>query len=238
MQDRDLIELEAKLTALGFGRRGTYRPNPYEIRRAPDHTPAQLEVEWTKARDHATSTPEWVARRASKPRRCICCRKRRPTFDFPTDCGYRGPRWALGGPHRPVCYPCRLGGTTELTRRCWRCDRSFLVPHGGSERRWCSLGCQSAGQRAAARGVAIPSWDVVPGYEDRTVQPESVQWCRLELNAERTVGKNGKIYPARAAGPERDAQIRALRAEGVSVRKIAAEVGCSVGTVHRIVKAA
>lgn len=43
-------------------------------------------------------------------------------------------------------------------------------------------------------------------------------------------------YLARA--DERRARIQELRAQGLSMRAIAAEVGCSVGTVHRYVREA
>ena len=50
-----------------------------------------------------------------------------------------------------------------------------------------------------------------------------------------TVGLDGKVRPDRLYDTtERDNQIRELRASGKSMREIAAEVQCSVGTVHRI----
>ena len=50
-----------------------------------------------------------------------------------------------------------------------------------------------------------------------------------------TVGLDGKVRPDRLYDTtERDNQIRELRASGKSLREIAAEVQCSVGTVHRI----
>lgn len=51
------------------------------------------------------------------------------------------------------------------------------------------------------------------------------------------LGLDGKRRPNRRFNTDaRDEQIRALREEGRSVRAIAAELGCSVGTVHRVVK--
>lgn len=43
-------------------------------------------------------------------------------------------------------------------------------------------------------------------------------------------------YLARA--DEKRARVKELRAKGLSMRAIAAEIGCSVGTVHRYVKEA
>jgi len=43
-------------------------------------------------------------------------------------------------------------------------------------------------------------------------------------------------YLARAN--EKRARVKELRAKGLSMRAIAAEIGCSVGTVHRYVKEA
>ena len=40
-----------------------------------------------------------------------------------------------------------------------------------------------------------------------------------------------------AAAAQRREKIRALRAKGLSMRAIAAEVGCGVGTVHRALSA-
>lgn len=53
-----------------------------------------------------------------------------------------------------------------------------------------------------------------------------------------TVGRDGRMRPDRRCDTTgRDALIRQRRAEGKSVRAIAAEVSCSVGTVHRVIKA-
>jgi DNA-binding NarL/FixJ family response regulator len=52
-----------------------------------------------------------------------------------------------------------------------------------------------------------------------------------------TIGLDGKLRPAqRLDTTKRDKKIMKLRAQGKSVRAIAAEVGCSVGTVHRIIR--
>lgn len=51
------------------------------------------------------------------------------------------------------------------------------------------------------------------------------------------VGLDGKVRPSRrldTAG--RDAEIRRLRSAEVSMRAIAAAVGCSLGTVHRVLR--
>lgn len=53
------------------------------------------------------------------------------------------------------------------------------------------------------------------------------------------VGLDGKIRPSRRFDTtDRDERIRELRDAGQTVRAIAADVGCSVGTVHRIIRGA
>jgi len=50
-------------------------------------------------------------------------------------------------------------------------------------------------------------------------------------------GLDGKVRPGRRVDTTaRDEHIRALRAAGQSLRAIATQVGCSVGTVHRVLK--
>ncbi len=50
-------------------------------------------------------------------------------------------------------------------------------------------------------------------------------------------GRDGKLRPSgRADTGDRDRQIHALRDAGKSLRAIAAEVKCSVGTVVRVLK--
>jgi DNA invertase Pin-like site-specific DNA recombinase len=52
------------------------------------------------------------------------------------------------------------------------------------------------------------------------------------------LGLDGKRRPDRRCdNTDHDAEIRALRADGKPIRAIAAEVGCSVGTVHRVLHA-
>ncbi len=51
-----------------------------------------------------------------------------------------------------------------------------------------------------------------------------------------TKGRDGKVRPDRLIDTrERDARIRKLHKAHVSMRAIAADVGCSVGTVHRVI---
>jgi DNA-directed RNA polymerase specialized sigma24 family protein len=53
----------------------------------------------------------------------------------------------------------------------------------------------------------------------------------------RLLGRDGKHRPSRRFDTTaRDLRILALRHIGWSVRAIAGEVGCSVGTVHRVIK--
>lgn len=55
------------------------------------------------------------------------------------------------------------------------------------------------------------------------------------LAPERVIGTDGKSYPATVNAVDHEA-IRRLRAQGFSMRGIAARVGCSVGTVARVLK--
>jgi DNA-binding NarL/FixJ family response regulator len=50
-------------------------------------------------------------------------------------------------------------------------------------------------------------------------------------------GRDGKLRPDRRSDTSRrDDEIYQLHTDGMSMREIAAKVGCSVGTVHRIIK--
>jgi DNA invertase Pin-like site-specific DNA recombinase len=53
----------------------------------------------------------------------------------------------------------------------------------------------------------------------------------------RSLGRDGKSYPGSyARNAERDEQIRRLRATGMLLREIAAEVGCCRSTVERALR--
>lgn len=55
----------------------------------------------------------------------------------------------------------------------------------------------------------------------------------------KSLGIDGKVRPDRRYWTgERDSEILRRREDGESMRTIAAAVGCSVGTVHRVIKAA
>jgi transposase len=57
------------------------------------------------------------------------------------------------------------------------------------------------------------------------------------LQVPMTMGVDGKLRPSVHYDTSgRDALIRSLRARQKTIREIAEEVGCSVGTVHRILK--
>lgn len=58
----------------------------------------------------------------------------------------------------------------------------------------------------------------------------------LRQPGEWNLGLDGKWRPNRRCehGSQRDRQIVLLRSGGKSIRAIAAEVGCSAGTVHRV----
>jgi IS30 family transposase len=80
----------------------------------------------------------------------------------------------------------------------------------------------STAQRDLAEQRAGRDRDLGPGRI-------SVGWTR---------GTDGKLRPNRRFDTtERDNQIRRLRQQRMSVRAIASEVGCSAGTVHRVLKA-
>jgi hypothetical protein len=58
------------------------------------------------------------------------------------------------------------------------------------------------------------------------------------ISVHNRLGLDGKRRPDRRCdNTDRDAEIRALRADWKPIRVIAAEVGCSVGTVHRVLHA-
>lgn len=60
---------------------------------------------------------------------------------------------------------------------------------------------------------------------------------QAQTGALHLMGLDGKVYPRGAHLPyEVWHRILEMRRDGYSMRKIAAAVGCSVGTVHRIVK--
>jgi hypothetical protein len=83
--------------------------------------------------------------------------------------------------------------------------------------------------------------------ELRGVSPSTVQRDRQRADdyqpaddgtipVRRLVGRDGKHRPSRRFDTTaRDLRILALRRIGWSVREIAGEVGCSVGTVHRVI---
>ncbi|MEU2198721.1 helix-turn-helix domain-containing protein [Isoptericola sp. NPDC019482] len=69
----------------------------------------------------------------------------------------------------------------------------------------------------------------LPGY-----QPDA----EGRIAVGRVMGLDGKVRPSRRFDTTaRDQRIRELRDEGLSMRAIATEVGCSVGTVHRVCSA-
>ena len=53
---------------------------------------------------------------------------------------------------------------------------------------------------------------------------------------QKTIGLDGKLRPARRGDTtKRDQEILKLRMQGMSLRAIASKLGCSVGTVHRVI---
>lgn len=69
----------------------------------------------------------------------------------------------------------------------------------------------------------------------RKVDPDSPDG---RIHVGKTMGIDGKLRPDRRFDTTtRDTDIRTRRATGETVRQIASAVGCSVGTVHRVLKA-
>jgi transposase len=89
-------------------------------------------------------------------------------------------------------------------------------------------------RRAQTDGLSIRK-----AAEELGVSATTVYWRRRTLADEDEFrmleGRDGKRRPNRHFdNTDRDARIHELRADGKSIRVIAAEVGCSVGTVHRV----
>lgn len=77
-------------------------------------------------------------------------------------------------------------------------------------------------ERLPRNGLTIRELAERTGFTPRTVQ----NWT----------SEPREVYLARA--DEKRQAVRKLRAEGLTMRAIAAELGCSVGTVHRYVHGA
>lgn len=71
---------------------------------------------------------------------------------------------------------------------------------------------------------------VTPARRNKTARELAEQFGVSRRTIQRAIAEPRAEYDARAAA--RHARIRELRAEGKSMREIAAEVGVSVGTVH------
>jgi hypothetical protein len=79
---------------------------------------------------------------------------------------------------------------------------------------------------ANVQGCQIPSELQTPERQPAVkVRRDPAQWI---------TGLDGKHYPRTTGGIRRDRQIVLLRSGGTPIRSIASEVGCSVGTVHRV----
>jgi IS30 family transposase len=104
---------------------------------------------------------------------------------------------------------------------------------------WCSIVAPGTVERvsesiraiASAKGVA-PSTVLRRRQRRDEYQPDDDGMITVGM----TLGLDGKIRPDRRINTtERDKRIRKLHREGQSIRAIAADVGCSVGTVHRVI---
>lgn len=70
----------------------------------------------------------------------------------------------------------------------------------------------------------------------RTIKEAAALTGLSERSIQRWTSEPREVYLARA--DEKRQAVRRLRAEGLTMRAIAAELGCSVGTVHRYVHGA
>ena len=85
---------------------------------------------------------------------------------------------------------------------------------------------------ASARGVS-PSTVLRHIQATEDYQPDADGMVTVS----HTMGRDGKMRPDRRTDTrERDKQIRKLHKAKVPMRAIATEVGCSVGTVHRVIR--
>lgn len=70
----------------------------------------------------------------------------------------------------------------------------------------------------------------------RTIKEAAALTGLSERSIQRWTSEPREVYLARA--DEKRQAVRKFRAEGLTMRAIAAELGCSVGTVHRYVHGA
>lgn len=73
-----------------------------------------------------------------------------------------------------------------------------------------------------------------PARRKRTAREAAQQWGYSERHIRRIVAEPRDQYLSRAQ--QRRERIRELRATGMTMRAIATELGCSVGTVHNALK--
>ena len=106
-------------------------------------------------------------------------------------------------------------------------------------------------ERRSRAGFPDPATPTTPidGIDHTAVTPGASE-VSVQLTQNRTVehphdprhwclGLDGKWRPNRRVdNTSRDRNIVGLRATGRSMRDIAAEIGCSVGTVHRVISEA
>ncbi|SDO18668.1 hypothetical protein SAMN04515671_0077 [Nakamurella panacisegetis] len=87
-------------------------------------------------------------------------------------------------------------------------------------------------------GMSIRAMATVLGVSPTTVQKyrafDSTN-SDASINVGTSRGRDGRLRPDRRFDTtHRDSIIKDLRAGGLSVRQVAEAVGCSVGTVHRV----
>lgn len=89
----------------------------------------------------------------------------------------------------------------------------------------------------ARAGLSIRAISAATGHSPTTVQKYLAGWTNDGQNVIVTMkqGLDGKRRPSRRYDTaERDHEIRLLHFSGKTIAEIAAEVGCSVGTAHRV----
>ena len=82
-------------------------------------------------------------------------------------------------------------------------------------------------------GSGLPYEDRIP-RKGKTIREIAEKTGFSTASITRWTSENREVWLERAA--ERREKIHQLRAQGLTMRAIAAEVGCGVGTVHRALK--
>jgi hypothetical protein len=109
------------------------------------------------------------------------------------------------------------------------------VAQNGTPEHETSVSVQNKLDRALSEPLPSPAGVQVRQVPSELPTPERQPAVRVRRDpAQWITGLDGKHYPRRTGGIRRDRQIVLLRSGGTPIRSIASEVGCSVGTVHRV----